>query len=131
VVAVTIAHALLLKTERRPAEPHTYAGIVGTAGKKTASPCPAPSSPGVPLPALPCTPVSSPPRPQIKSVGTTAYIVKPNIRAGAGLVHMINNVLVGGATTLPDLFTMCKTSALNSHQCKLIAATMRMPDRRA
>ncbi|KIY99359.1 hypothetical protein MNEG_8601 [Monoraphidium neglectum] len=31
---------------------------------------------------------------QIKSVGTTAYIVKPNIRAGAGLVHMINNVLV-------------------------------------
>ena len=31
---------------------------------------------------------------QIKSVGTSAYIVKSNIKCGAGYAHMINNVLV-------------------------------------
>jgi uncharacterized surface protein with fasciclin (FAS1) repeats len=31
---------------------------------------------------------------QIKSVGTSAYIIKPNIRAGAGVAHIINNVLI-------------------------------------
>ncbi|KAI8462905.1 MAG: hypothetical protein J3K34DRAFT_445890 [Monoraphidium minutum] len=31
---------------------------------------------------------------QIKSVGTSAYIIKPNIKAGAGVAHIINNVLV-------------------------------------
>lgn len=31
---------------------------------------------------------------QIKSVGTSAFIVRPNIKAGAGIVHVINNVLV-------------------------------------
>ncbi|KIZ02598.1 hypothetical protein MNEG_5360 [Monoraphidium neglectum] len=31
---------------------------------------------------------------QIRSVGTSAYIIKPNIRAGAGVAHIINNVLI-------------------------------------
>jgi len=31
---------------------------------------------------------------QIRSVGTSAYIIKPNIRCGAGYAHIINNVLV-------------------------------------
>lgn len=31
---------------------------------------------------------------QIKSVGTTAYIVKSNVKCGAGYAHIINNVLV-------------------------------------
>ena len=31
---------------------------------------------------------------QIKSVGTTAYIVRSNVRCGAGYAHIINNVLV-------------------------------------
>lgn len=31
---------------------------------------------------------------QIKSVGTSANIVKSNIRCGSGYAHMINNVLV-------------------------------------
>ena len=29
---------------------------------------------------------------QIKSVGTSAWIIRPNIRCGAGIVHVINNV---------------------------------------
>ena len=31
---------------------------------------------------------------QIKSVGTSAFIMKPNIKAGAGVAHIINNVLI-------------------------------------
>jgi uncharacterized surface protein with fasciclin (FAS1) repeats len=31
---------------------------------------------------------------QIRSVGTSAYIIRPNIRCGAGYAHIINNVLV-------------------------------------
>lgn len=31
---------------------------------------------------------------QIKSVGTTAYIVRSNVKCGAGFAHIINNVLV-------------------------------------
>jgi uncharacterized surface protein with fasciclin (FAS1) repeats len=42
------------------------------------------------------TPVagSSVPKIQIKSVGTSAYIYKPNIKCGAGVAHGIDNVLV-------------------------------------
>lgn len=29
----------------------------------------------------------------IKSVGTSAYIVRPNVKCGAGVAHVINNVL--------------------------------------
>ena len=31
---------------------------------------------------------------QIRSVGTSAYIIRSNIRCGAGFAHIINNVLV-------------------------------------
>jgi uncharacterized surface protein with fasciclin (FAS1) repeats len=34
------------------------------------------------------------PKIQIKSVGTSAYIYKPNVKCGAGVAHGIDNVLV-------------------------------------